>query len=140
VIAPAMTAVRLLHPASRDSYFHSLFHPVDFMSDLVAKYNQAEQFKDAGKTDEAVDVLNEIISEDPDHVLSHLTLARIYTQTGRHLEAVEHGRRACELEPNDSFNYTALSMTYQKAWAGTGDRNFIMLAEEAMAHARNLEH
>lgn len=106
------------------------------MTDLVALYNQAEQLKDSGRTDEAVKILEEILQIDPGHVLSHLTLARIFTQTGRHADAVVHGLKACELEPNDPFNYTALSVTYQRAWAGTGDRQFIMLAEEAMAQAR----
>lgn len=109
------------------------------MSDLIAKYNEAEKLKDQGKHDEAVAMLQEILGEDPSHVLSHLTLARIFTQTGRHLEAIEHGRKACELEPTDAFNYTALSVTYQKAWAGTGERSFIGLAEDAMAQARSLE-
>jgi tetratricopeptide (TPR) repeat protein len=109
------------------------------MSDIHDKYNQAEQLKDQGQPDEAVAILQEILATDPGHVLSHLTLARIFTQTGRHAEAIIHGMKACELEPNDGFNFTALSVTYQKAWAGTGDRQFITMAEEAMAHARSLE-
>jgi Flp pilus assembly protein TadD len=109
------------------------------MSDLVEKYNRAEQLKDAGDTDQAVSILQEILAEEPSHVLSHLTLARIFTQTGRHVEAIQHGQQACELEPHDAFNFTALSVTYQKAWAGTGERQFITMAEDAMAHARTLE-
>lgn len=108
------------------------------MPDLVAKYNEAEKLKDQGKSDEAIAMLQEILSEDADHVLSHLTLARLFTQTGRHLEAIEHGRKACDIEPTDAFNFTALSVTYQKAWAGTGERSFIGMAEDAMAHARSL--
>lgn len=108
------------------------------MSELVEKYNRAEKLKDSGKSDEAVVLLKEIIAESPDHVLSHLTLARIFTQTGKHVEAIEHGRKACEIEPNDAFNFTAMSVTYQRAWAGTGERQFIALAEEAMAQARVL--
>jgi tetratricopeptide (TPR) repeat protein len=109
------------------------------MSNNVVKYNQAEKLKDQGKSDDAIKLLQEILGEDPNHVLSHLTLARIFTQIGRHLEAIEHGRKACEIEPTDAFNFTALSVTYQKAWAGTGERQFIGLAEEAMAQARVLE-
>lgn len=109
------------------------------MSNIVEKYNQAEKLKDQGNSDDAVKLLQEILAEDPNHVLSHLTLARIFTQIGRHLEAIEHGRKACEIEPTDAFNFTALSVTYQKAWAGTGERQFIGLAEEAMAQARVLE-
>jgi Flp pilus assembly protein TadD len=40
--------------------------------------------------------------------------------------------RACELEPNDAFSFTALSVTFQRAGK-------IQEAEDAMAHARTLQ-
>ncbi len=110
------------------------------MSDLVARYNEAEKLKDAGQYPESIAILEEILVEDPAHVLSHLTLARLFTQTGVHDRAIEHAVKACELEPNDAFNFSALSITYQRAFAGTGERKYIQLAEDAMAHARNLAH
>ena len=109
------------------------------MPEIFERYNEAEQLKDQGKTDEAVAILEDILKQDSQHVLSHLTLARIFTQTGRHADAIIHGQKACEIEPTDAFNFTALSVTYQKAWAGTGDKQFIAMAEDAMAHARSLE-
>lgn len=109
------------------------------MPEIFELYNEAEQLKDQGKTDDAVRLLEEILKQDSQHVLSHLTLARIFTQTGRHAEAILHGQKACEIEPTDAFNFTALSVTFQKAWAGTGDKQFIAMAEDAMAHARTLE-
>ena len=109
------------------------------MSDIIERFNEAERLKDAGQNDQAIAILEQILSEDPHHVLSHLMLARIFTQTGRHAEAIIHGQKACEIEPNEAFNYTALSVTYQRAWAGTGDRQFITMAEDAMAQARMLE-
>ena len=109
------------------------------MPEIFELYNEAERLKDSGQPDAAVTILENILQQDPTHVLSHLTLARIFTQTGRHAEAIIHGQKACEIEPTDAFNFTALSVTYQKAWAGTGDRQFITMAEEAMAHARTLE-
>ncbi len=109
------------------------------MPEIFELYDEAEQLKDQGKNDEAVRILEEILTRDAQHVLSHLTLARIFTQTGRHAEAILHGQKACEIEPSDAFNFTALSVTFQKAWAGTGDKQFITMAEDAMAHARSLE-
>ncbi len=109
------------------------------MPEIFELYNEAEQLKDQGKTDDAIQLLEQILKQDSQHVLSHLTLARIFTQTGRHAEAILHGQKACEIEPTDAFNFTALSVTFQKAWAGTGDRQFITMAEDAMAHARTLE-
>ena len=31
-----------------------------------------------------------------------------------------------------------MSVTYQRAFAGTGERKYIQLAEDAMAHARSM--
>ncbi|MEZ6137743.1 MAG: tetratricopeptide repeat protein [Pirellulaceae bacterium] len=108
------------------------------MSTIAEKTNAAEKLKDEGKTDEAVALLREILDEDPDHVLTHLTLGRIFTLSGQFDEAVKHGRRACELEPKDPFNFTALSITYQRVFAGTQDPQFIQLAEDAMDESRRL--
>ncbi len=109
------------------------------MTDTTQKYNEAEKLKDAGKYDEAIALLTEILEVDPNHVLTHLTLGRIYTLTGKYDLAVEHGRKACELEPSEPFNFTALSVTYQRVFAGTNDTSFIQLAEDAMAESRRLE-
>lgn len=109
------------------------------MNAIVQKYNTAEQLKDQGKLDEAVELLNQILLDDPQHVLTHLTLGRIYTVQGQFDKAVEHGKRACELEPKEPFNYTALSVTYQRVFAGTQDHQYIQMAEDAMAESRRLE-
>jgi tetratricopeptide (TPR) repeat protein len=106
---------------------------------IVEKTNAAEKLKDEGKLDEAVVLLNEILAEEPNHVLTHLTLGRIYTLQGKFELAVEHGRKACDLEPQDAFNFTALSVTYQRVFAGTGDHRYIQMAEDAMAESRRLE-
>ncbi len=109
------------------------------MSEITQKYNEAEKLKDEGKHEEAVQLLQQVLAEDPDHVLTHLTLGRIYTLQGKFPEAVEHGQKACTLEPNEPFNYTALSVTYQRVFAGTQDQKYIQLAEDAMAESRRLE-
>ncbi len=109
------------------------------MTSIIEKTNAAEKLKDEGKLDEAVTLLEEILAEDPGHVLTHLTLGRIFTLQGKFEQAVEHGRKACELEPNEAFNFTALSVTYQRVFAGTQDHRYIQLAEDAMAESRRLE-
>ncbi|WP_153558959.1 tetratricopeptide repeat protein [Roseimaritima sediminicola] len=109
------------------------------MSDVHAAYNEVEKLIDAEQYEEAIPRLKEIVQQDDSFVLAHLALARVYTKTGQHVEAIEHGQKACELEPNDAFNFTAMSVTYQRAWAGTQDQRYIQLAEDAMAQARMLE-
>lgn len=102
-------------------------------------YKQADVLKHEGKPAEAIEVLQKLLAEDPDHTLSHLALAVLYGRVGQHDKAVEHGRRACELSPEDPFSYTAMSVTYQRAWQGTQQQEYIQLAEEAMAKAQMLE-
>ncbi len=108
------------------------------MSDITTKYNEAEKLKDEGKLDEAANILNEVLQLDPEHILTHLTLGRIYTVQGKFEQAVEHGQKACQLEPNEPFNFTAMSVTYQRVFAGTQDHQYIQLAEDAMAELRRL--
>jgi len=108
------------------------------MSDLHAKYNDVEKLIDEEKFEDAISGLNEIVEADSSFVLAHLALARVYTKTGQHDLAIQHAEKACELEPSDSFNFTALSVTYQRAWAGTQDQQYIAKAEEAMAKAQTL--
>lgn len=108
------------------------------MSDIHSQYNDVEKLIDAEQFPEAIEGLKQIVAQDESFVLAHLALARVYTKTGQHAEAVAHGERACELEPTDPFNFTALSVTYQRAWAGTQDQQFIVKAEDAMARARQV--
>jgi tetratricopeptide (TPR) repeat protein len=109
------------------------------MSDVETLSKEAEKLKDEGDFDAAIAKCREILERDDGHVLSHLMLAVLYGKVDKHLDAVSHGRRACELEPSDPFNFTALSVTYQRAWQGTQNNEFIQLAEEAMAQAHMLE-
>ena len=106
------------------------------MSDLHAKYNDVEKLIDEEKFEEAIAGLTELVAEDESFVLAHLALARVYTKTGQHDLAIQHAEKACELEPTDSFNFTALSVTYQRAWAGTQEQQYITKAEDAMAKAQ----
>lgn len=109
------------------------------MSDIHSQYNEVEKLIDDEKFDEAIEGLNAIISDDDTFVLGHLALARVYTKTGQHEQAIQHGEKACELEPSDPFNFTAMSVTYQRAWAGTQEQQYIAKAEDAMAKAQMLQ-
>lgn len=108
------------------------------MSNVTERYSEAEKLKSSGQVEKAAKLLTDLLEEDPTHALSHMTLARIYTGLGRHEEAVSHAEAACQLEPHDAINFSLLSLTYQKAYAGTGDTRYIRMAEDAMARSRSL--
>ncbi len=110
------------------------------MADLTAMYNDADRLKDEGKYDEAIEKLTALLAEEENYPLAHLALAVLYGRVGKHEEAVNHGRRACELEPDEPFNFTAMSVTYQRAFAGTQNQDYIRLAEDAMAKANALQY
>ena len=109
------------------------------MSTPKELYNEAEKLKDDGKHDEAIEKLKEVLEQDESHVLSHLALAVVLGKVGEHEQAVKHGQRACELDPEDPFNFTAMSVTFQRAFAGTQNHSYIQLAEDAMARAHMLQ-
>ncbi|MEM8681067.1 MAG: tetratricopeptide repeat protein [Planctomycetota bacterium] len=109
------------------------------MSELNELYKQADALKHEGKPAEAVEVLNTLLEKDPNHTLSHLALAVLYGKIDQHDKAIEHGQKACELSPEDPFSFTAMSVTFQRAWAGTQKQEYIQMAEDAMARAQMLE-
>ncbi len=102
------------------------------MSTKEELYRQYEQLKDAGQLAEAAAPLEEALAADPSYALAHSALAVLYGRLGRHAEAIQHGLKVCELEPNDPFSFTAMSVTFQRAGK-------IPEAEDAMARARMLQ-
>lgn len=110
------------------------------MADLTAMYDEADRLKDAGKFEEAIGKLTALLAEDEQYTLAHLALAVLYGKVGKFEQSVRHGQRACELDPHDPFNFTAMSVTYQRAFAGTQNHDYIRLAEESMAKANALQY
>ncbi len=110
------------------------------MADLTAMYDEADRLKDEGKYDEAIKKLNGVLAEDEHYTLAHLALAVLFGRVGKHEDAVQHAQKACELEPEEPFNFTAASVTYQRAFAGTQNHDYIRLAEDAMAKANALQY
>jgi len=102
-------------------------------------YAEGEKLKDDGKYEEATEKFLQALKVDETFALAHLALAVMYGKVGDHEKAVKHGERACALDPNDPFSFTAMSVTYQRAMAGTQDPQYKEKAEEAMARAHMLE-
>lgn len=109
------------------------------MADAVELYDQADRLKDAGKLEEAVAKYNESLAVDPNYALAHSALAIVEQKLGHHEAAVAHAKKVCELAPDDPFSYTALSVILQRVYAGTGDMQYIRLAEDAMEKSRHVQ-
>jgi tetratricopeptide (TPR) repeat protein len=108
------------------------------MPERVQLYDEADKLKAEGRLDEAAEKLQQALAIDDTYALAHSALAVILQRLGRHDEAIKHAVRVTELEPNDPFSFTALSVTYQRAFAGTNQMGYIRLAEEAMERSRML--
>ena len=108
------------------------------MSDAVTLYDEADKLRDAGKLEEAVAKLHEVLAVDEKYALAHSALAVVQQKLGKHEDAIKHAQFAAELEPNDPFSFTALSVTFQRAYAGTNNMEYIRLAEDAMERSRQI--
>ena len=95
-------------------------------------YAAAEKLEDEGKLAEAVTALETLVAEQPNFALAHSALSAWCTRLERHEKAVEHARKVCELEPNEPFSFTALSVACMKAGK-------IPEAEDALARARMMQ-
>ena len=101
------------------------------MPDSNQLYDEADRLKTEGKLEEAVAKYQEILDQDADYALAHAALAVALGRLGRHEDAIKHARQVCELEPNDAFSHTQLSVIYQRAYAGTNNPQYIQDAEDA---------
>jgi tetratricopeptide (TPR) repeat protein len=77
-------------------------------------YDEAAAKRDQGDKEGAVVKLKEAIALDPGFALGHGMLAKLYADLAMADKAIEHARRVVELEPDDAFSYTALSVIYQR--------------------------
>ena len=91
-------------------------------------YDEATALRDAGDKEAAIAKLDEAVAIDPNHTLSHGMLAKLHADLAHTDPAIHHARKVVELEPNDVFSYTALSVIYQRCGR-------IAEAEEAKAKA-----
>jgi len=77
-------------------------------------YDFAVDLRDQGKNSEAVAKLEEAIRLDPGFAIGHGMLAKLYADLADAEKAIAHARKVVELQPDDAFSYTALSVIYQR--------------------------
>ena len=95
-------------------------------------YDSAIELQQAGRMEEAVEKLQELLRQSPDYALAHAALSVFYSELEKHDEAVEHGAKVCQLEPEDPFSFVAMSLICQKAGR-------LAEAERALAEARHAQ-
>ncbi len=78
-------------------------------------YDAAVDLFGDGKLEEAVARYEEALALDPHYVDAWHGLAMAYNELGRHQEAIDAGKRLCELMPDDVLAHTSLSRFYQAA-------------------------
>jgi tetratricopeptide (TPR) repeat protein len=96
-------------------------------------YDEAIDLRDKGEKEAAVAKLEEAVTLRPDFALGHGMLAKLYADLAKADEAIAHALKVVELEPKDTFSYTALSVIYQRCGR-------IREAEDAKARAFYMQH
>ena len=91
-------------------------------------YDEAVTLRDTGDKPAAVEKLREAVKIDPSFAIGHGMLAKLCADLALTDEAIAHAKKVVELEPDDAFSYTALSVVYQRCGK-------IPEAEEAKARA-----
>ncbi|MFN3161753.1 MAG: tetratricopeptide repeat protein [Rubinisphaera brasiliensis] len=101
------------------------------MSDLNAFYDEANQLKEQGNLEGAVEKLQQILAEDENYVLAHTALAVHLQRLGHNEQALAHAKKVVELEPNDPFSHAQLSVISQRCGR-------ITEAEDALAYSQKM--
>ena len=99
------------------------------MPTLDEMYDESVALKGQGDLEGAVAKLNQLLAVDPNYVLAHSALGVHLQKLGRFDDAIRHALRVTELEPQDPFSFTQLSVIYQRCGR-------IPEAEDAMARSR----
>lgn len=77
-------------------------------------YDQAVARRDAGDKPGAILILEEAVAAEPDFAIGHGMLAKLNADIAESDKAIFHAKKVVELEPDDTFSYTALSVIYQR--------------------------
>ena len=85
------------------------------MADKWDLFDRAVDLVAEGKLDDAVKTYEEAIALDADFADAWQGLALALNDLGRHPEAIEAGKKLCELTPDDVLAHTTLSRLYQAA-------------------------
>jgi tetratricopeptide (TPR) repeat protein len=85
------------------------------MADKWDLFDQGVDLVADGKLEEAVRKYEEAIALDAEFSDAWQGLALVLNDLGRHPDAIEAGKKLCELQPDDVLAHTTLSRLYQAA-------------------------
>jgi tetratricopeptide (TPR) repeat protein len=85
------------------------------MADKWDLFDRAVDLVAEEKLDDAVKTYEDAIALDPDFADAWQGLALALNELGRHEQAIEAGKKLCELTPDDVLAHTTLSRLYQAA-------------------------
>ena len=85
------------------------------MSSKDELYDRATDLFGDGKPEEAIAVYREALAIDSQFADAWHGLGMALSELGRHDEAIEAGKRLCDLAPDDTLAHTSLSRFYQAA-------------------------
>lgn len=95
-------------------------------------YDAAIALRDAGNVEGAVEAMFDILKVDENHLHTNMALGVHLQKLGRLEEAIKYAVRVTEIQPDDPFSFTQLSVIYQRCGR-------IPEAEDAMAKAHVLQ-
>ena len=99
------------------------------MTDRKTHYLAGLKFFGNNEHEHAIEEYRKALALSPDWLDAMHALATAYSKLGRHDEAIATIQRIIELDPEDAFAYTSLSIFYQR-------KGMIAEAESASAKAR----
>ena len=85
------------------------------MADKYDLFDQAVDLVADGKLEDAIAKYREALAVDAEFADAWQGLALAYNDLARHQEAIEAGKKLCELTPDDVLAHTTLSRIYQAA-------------------------
>lgn len=106
------------------------------MPDAKEVFLAGKKLKEEKKYAEAVDKLKECLAIDDRHALALHAIVQSLTELGRHDEAIEHGKKLVDSEPDDYFSYISLSRAYQRAGMIPEAEHMMMMGQQVQMRAR----
>ena len=97
-----------------------------------SRYDAAIALKEAGDQAEAIRLLEALCADFPDYALPHAALSMLYSKQEKFADSLRHAAAVCELEPEDPFSFTAMSILARQS----GDKG---AAEEALGKAQEAQ-